>query len=709
MHNTKNHSKIFTSDSILFYFVLIFVFLCPFIYIKGLYNFVTLPQSAFVQVFSILLLILVLLNHAVSKKNIRVNKHFLNTAVLCFFVWTLISSFYAHNYYEAFDQWFHWAACILLFFLLQQIIDSEHQVLKLLGVLYAAGLFTAIIGICQYLFNIDFIPQSVKPSATFANKNMAAQFIVLTFPLAIALLCWSRQKTAIWLAAISAGIMIVFLVYTQTRAAWVAVFFELILIIIVLLKYFFKDKTRVFWNTDKTFASLTGIFLIVLFVNIGPNGFNWQFSSIFNRIISVLDYLPDEPSDLPPITLSSETKDEGPVRLAIWKNTMEMIKEKPFAGYGLGNHKVYYPLFHSKIVKEKVFSETHQLSNVHNDFLQLLSETGVIGVIAALFIFLSFFKLIAKVFRTKNNSVFFAGMGIAIPVAGILINSCFSFPFEMPIPPLILMIYFAMALCLSQKTGAYVLKISDKRLAILMIILIPLFYYSVRYYDSDIKSDRYYLQIKNLEKKQKWKSVTALANKAYALNPNKKKILSYSGRGYIESGEYQKGIDALQKVIKAYPYHMNALLNIGVAHSGLKQYDKAMVYYEKTLKIKSDFSKPHINIAGIYMSRKQYDKAVDYFKKAAVNEPDNPMVLYNMAISQVHLKEYDQAAIALKKAVEIKPDWANAQLNLAILYYQYLNRQKESIPYFKKTLELNPKVQNKDQIEKIIKIFSNKD
>jgi tetratricopeptide (TPR) repeat protein len=622
----------------------------------------------------------------------------------------LAASLYAPNHYEAFDQWFQWAACILLFFLLQHIIKSKPRALQLLGVIYAAGLVTAIIGITQYLFKIDIIPQSAPPAATFANKNMAAQFISLTFPLGIAVLCASKRKATTWIAALGASIMIIFILYTQTRAAWVAVLFEVGLIISIISWRSFWVKTRLFWDRDKTMATLAGIFLILLFINITPTGFKWQLPSISNRMVSVLD-LTRKPSSGK--RLASQSRENEPhasrsVRLAIWQNTMEMIKAKPVTGVGLGNHKIYYPLFHALAAQDAIFSETHQLANVHNDFLQLFAETGVIGVISAVFVFLSFFAIIAKLRDTHIDSVFFSAMGIGVSVAGILINSCFSFPFEMPIPPLIVIIYFSIALCLLKNRRTYVFKAPEKWTALLILILVPLFVYSVQYYYADIKSDRYYLQAKSLEKKGEWEGVTILSNRAFALNPNRTKVLSYAGRGYIQSGDYQKGIDALQRVIRAYPFHMNTLLNMGVAHGGLKQYDTAMTYYQKVLKIKPNHPKAHINMAGIYMIQKKFSNAVESFQKAAVTESDNPKIFYNMGMSQVQLKQYQQAAQSLKRTVDLKPGWAQAQLNLAILYYQHLDRQEESIPHFKKGLELNPDVQNKQEIKKIIQNYPNR-
>ncbi len=754
--NTEKHYKISRDDidfnkrydNFFFYIVLIFIFICPFIYIKGLYNYVTLPQSAFVQVFTIILVILYLLRLALSAEPvITFKKHPLNIALLCFLIWTFVASCYAHNHYESFSIWFHWAACIVLFFLLQNIINSERRVLQILNTIYLAGFITAMIGICQYLFNIHIIPQSAPPSATFANKNMAAQFITLTFPMGIALLYWSKQKMTTWYAAMGTCTMIIFLVYTRTRAAWVSVFVEFILCLIAGRRMFYRGKAGVLWNKDKTVAAIAGIFFIILFINAGPRGFKWQFPSVLSRALSGLNFQTNSSVNTPPLkagesNIKREAEGSISLRFAIWQNTIKMIQKKPLTGYGLGNHKIYYPLFHSMAVHDKQFSEDFQLSHVHNDFLQLFSETGLIGVIAALFVFLSFFAVTAKLLRLSDkgheadgmtidslkklksltinetlpdkdtlsnfyiNTAYFTAMVTGISIIGILINSCFSFPFEMPIPPLILTLYFVTALCLYPETGTWSLKPYKTWIILLIIIVTSLLYYSVKYYKSDIKCDEYYFTAKKFERLRQWKTVIAFANKAYSLNPNRKKILSYSARGYIESGEYQKGINDLTKVIKAYPYHMNAILNMGVACNGLKQYDKAMIYYKRALRIKKDFSKAFINMAGIYMIRKQYAKAVEYFKKAIVNEPGNAMVMYNMGLCQFYLKRYRQAEQSLAKTIRIKPDWADAQLNLAILYYQYLNKKQQSVPYFKKALELNPNIKNKKQIKKVIAMFS---
>ncbi len=497
--------------------------------------------------------------------------------------------------------------------------------------------------------------------------------------------------------------MILFLVYTQTRSAWIAVLFQVMGILCFLGWRSFRHKTSPLWNRNNTMAALAGMLLVMVFANLGPQGFTWQLSTIVKRAASALEPLSNRSPD--PGTREMAI-DSVSLRIAIWQNTLEMITQKPWAGVGLGNHKVFYPAFHTAVVKEMMFGEDFQLDHVHNDFLQLFAETGVPGVVAAMALFLSFSGVIAKLLASPEDSISLAAMGMGSAFLGILIDSCFSFPFEMPIPPLVLMLFFAIACGVSPETRTHVICLPPKTPALLLVPVIFLLMVSVPYYYRDIQCDRYFLQAKRLEVQGNWKGVALMADKAFELNPHKKKILSYSGRGYIESGEYQKGIDALLQVIQDYPFHMNALLNLGVAHSQLNQYEPARRYFQKVLEIKPDFPKAHMNMAGIYMNQNLYDQAIESFQKAAAVDSENPLIFYNMGLCQIYLKAYAQAALSLKKTVALKPDWATAHLNLAILYYQHLERQEESIPHFQKALELNPQVQNREEIQQLIELFS---
>ena len=61
-------------------------------------------------------------------------------------------------------------------------------------------------------------------------------------------------------------------------------------------------------------------------------------------------------------------------RLAIWRDTISMIRDFPLLGVGLGGWPAIFPHYRSRPWFPLAFREAH------NDYLQLFAETGVVGV-----------------------------------------------------------------------------------------------------------------------------------------------------------------------------------------------------------------------------------------------------------------------------------------------------------------------------------------
>ncbi|RUR12581.1 O-antigen ligase family protein [Legionella sp. km772] len=70
-------------------------------------------------------------------------------------------------------------------------------------------------------------------------------------------------------------------------------------------------------------------------------------------------------------------------RLIIWKGAWHLWQNSPWYGLGLDNFKYYYPAF-------SLPGDGSTLENAHNDYLQLLIETGTVGISLLLSLILSF-------------------------------------------------------------------------------------------------------------------------------------------------------------------------------------------------------------------------------------------------------------------------------------------------------------------------------
>jgi len=673
-----------------------FSFLAPLLFFRGIFDYANLPQTAFIQSGSVLFLILWLIR-AGLKSELRIIRSPFYLPLSALIVWAGFSLFHAHNRYEGLLPWMHWTSCAVLFFLVANCLKKEKQIALLLKALFFSGTLTAMLGIVQHLFQFSWVPQSLPPAATFANKNMASQFIVLTVPLWFGFLCSSEKSSSIWSVCVAGALMIVFLLYTQTRAAWVSLATELVVLAIILIREHLFRKTFAFWNKTKTLAVCVSLIIIFIMINIGPRGFSWGWNNVVERAVSVASY----PSD------SMETPEEADTsiawRLEVWENTIEMIKDHFWIGLGLGNHKIFYPRYHDSSEQGKSYRVDTQLANVHNDYLQVFSELGIIAMLLLVWAGLILFRVIRVLLSSPQKNTRFYTIGLTAALSGILINACFSFPFQRAVPPFVVMVYLAILASLYAKNKQPVLLKPAKWItATTTFFLTGTGVWLIYFHMQGIQCDRHYLATVQLDKAKQWQEVIDKGLIAYRLNPDRVMVLSAVGRAYNEIKQYGNSLKVLQKVVDVYPNYINAWLNIGIAFHGTSNDKKALEAYEKTLVIKPDYAKALYNMGIIYMAQKNWVQALQAYKKAATLDPKNSMTHYNLGTAAANTKKYRTALTAFKKAAELSPQWAMAHEALGVVWFQYIGNKKKGLFHLKKALEIDPHIENAERIRGLL-------
>lgn len=127
-------------------------------------------------------------------------------------------------------------------------------------------------------------------------------------------------------------------------------------------------------------------------------------------------------------SIQTETQEEmsGGVRLTIDRDGLRMWREHPIAGWGLGTFPVVYPQFRS-------FYTRFFVNEAHNDCLQLLVETGIIGALLGLwFLWLTFRRASQKLadwVETANGTMTVAAL---LGCIGILVHSALDFNLQIP-------------------------------------------------------------------------------------------------------------------------------------------------------------------------------------------------------------------------------------------------------------------------------------
>jgi O-antigen ligase len=105
---------------------------------------------------------------------------------------------------------------------------------------------------------------------------------------------------------------------------------------------------------------------------------------------------------------------EDGMRLEIYKNTVELIAEKPWAGHGIGN---WMSLYRAKA--KDMMSGT--MSTPHNDYLLYCTELGIFGLLALLWIWLKQLIVARKMGNGihQERAMLLAMLGMTMMIGGM--------------------------------------------------------------------------------------------------------------------------------------------------------------------------------------------------------------------------------------------------------------------------------------------------
>mgnify|MGYP005631512879 FL=1 len=348
-----------------------------------------------------------------------------------FFVFGSLSVLWSVNVDFFIYKWLMWYAGALTFFFVLQINHTKENLHAIFNAIVLAGVVISVIGIAQYLFRLEVLPQHSFPASTFGNGNAAAQLIVLCFPAGIYLfLKQNSHKAADWMYALALALMLVFAFYTQSRGVWLAVSLEIVLIALFVLLDKHQRPQWLYWNRNKKKASLAALLLLTVLINFDNQGFQQED----------IDGVPHTFSNIAAKQISSVAISvgyEGSARYLLWASALEMIRDNPFIGTGLGsfleNYNQGYYTF-----------STWNIKRVHNDLLELGVELGAVGYLIFIALVVCMIKLVIDLANKSSGPQRLAYAATFIALTGTMFNAQLSFPYQLPVPLIMLPLYAAL-------------------------------------------------------------------------------------------------------------------------------------------------------------------------------------------------------------------------------------------------------------------------
>lgn len=567
----------------------------------------------------------------------------------------------------------------LVFFILGNLIDNNTKnLIKLFNILLIGASIVATIGILQHLFLLDFFFQTVPPAATLGNKNMVAHIMVLILPLGFYLFVTGKKGIGTYLSGVAVVVVTLYIFYTKTRSAWLAVALEWLFVV----GYLLFNQQRKTIGKEKTVITILSIFFLLLMVNISSSGWTPVFEVLSNRVSDTYQSIVN--------TQGSSQND----RYAIWLATLNMIVDNPVLGSGLGSF--FYNLSNEGYANYKIIG----VKRVHNDFLELAVELGLIGVFVLFAIIITTTARIIKAIKHNfdNNNGFLLYM-LTIAIIASMVNALFSFPYQMIIPVSIAGIYIGILFGMSHEFDVLLqkiqLKINKNNWRLLILVISLLLVFVVYVYNVWLTTAQQTVSIiSHAEQNQKIPIVNTSLTQPFQIS----KLYKIAGATY-DKGHYNGSIALLKQIQKIMPNDFSACLQIAYAQMAQKQ-------YKKTLDM-LDNCKPSLP-RGSYAS--------DIFKLSLYKTTNNRQALiiaYNklklipeklLAIQPATYLALVDGAIALANTEDMnyfytlfnKYHQPSLQLELKILQYYLTTKQYNlALNNIRKVQELGGRIPNK--------------
>ncbi|UII55684.1 O-antigen ligase family protein [Cytobacillus spongiae] len=399
------------NNKLTYYFVLASLFLIPIVYFKAYIG----PIPLSVEIILIPLVTLAAV-YEFFKGRLRFNQLRiwpLAGAFALFLLISLVSIVNAVDLKAAIMEIARYLSYVVLFLIVAKVDFSKKQYMGFFKAFGAAVIIVGLFGVLQYIFNFSlnkaglYALQDAKGrvDSTLVNPNYFSAYLNFIIPtlLLLSVVYLKNRAAQLFMFAIYA-IYVIDVILTYTRAAWVTMACAFILAVILIPKLFFKNVikphilisflvlfTVVFFMPDFQSRTSSALYAIEKLIPIGSPGAGDNGDLAGEEI--------DE-EDQEEIDEEDSTTNKAVVsRITLWKTGWYMLKDNPVLGVGMGN---YYARYKDYVTKYPELDIGHDSYSVHNSYLKVGAETGFIGLVSFLLIYILYFLMIIKLYFKQN-------------------------------------------------------------------------------------------------------------------------------------------------------------------------------------------------------------------------------------------------------------------------------------------------------------------
>lgn len=486
-----------------------------------------------------------------------------------------------------------------------------------------------------------------------------------------------------------ATLLFVEVLWTASQSGYLGLLSGLIIFAVGFFIFVFK-KSSLKKLESKTLLGVFVLFFALSFFMGNPMANRFSFLSIYGFVNKPAEEqtesknTPEETAAIP--ALEGGGSDSGKIRTIVWTGALEIFKRYPI--FGSGVETFAYSYYKVKPVEHNTLSEWDYLYNkAHNEYLNYLSTTGIVGL-GSYLLFIFWFLLYAfkKFIKEDDHFTKLLQLGLASSFITILISNFFGFSVVM----INLYLFMIPALFLGLSTnnnGEFLEKditpIKFVAVFILGCVCLYFLFYLIKYWTADQK----YNYGSNLQKVQEYVAANPYLTEAVTLVPSEP----------LYKDELSSNMATLAYLL----YSQNE------ATQGALFADQAIMLSDEVVKNHPQNITFYKTRVRVFFTLAQADpkyleeavKAVEYAKFLA---PTDAKVSYNAGLLYGQQGNTDKGIKELLHTLTLKPNYRDPRIALATYYkekadaetdpakkQEFINLAKSQLEYVLKNIAPN--------------------
>jgi len=592
---------------------------------------------------------------------------------------------------------------VIFFFLIILNLNTPRQFERLITIALLASLPVALYGVLQHSGIDPLFPgkdYSSRVISTIGNPIFLGAYLIMVIPLAFGRLltslhallggshsspsCRSTHLEVIGYASLLV-LQLACLLYTKSRGPWFGLLGGgLLFAVLIALRYRLRKLLLI------ALVVIVALVALLLALNL-PNAPLEPFteSPYLSRLVF---------SD----NLTGVTGTEW-VRLFIWQGTLELIKSGPnigftpdplrplrlLIGYGPDTMEVVFPQVYPPGLAH-VESREAMADRAHNELLDLVVTTGVLGLLAFLLLMGSFFYYgISLLRRTRDFKVQITLIALLSAMFAHLVEA--QFGLLLPSADSLLWLYLALvsvmhvtedataepdSIDLSGSTPVEASADNANRLrsiiSLLVVCVIPFFasFSNINFLLADVYLHQG-IRFKNA--RQYTKSIAAY-DRAIQVFPVEPRLYQHKASAYYELAQsisddelevrsqlLQAGIDALAKALELQPldpeYHSctGTLYGYWARTVDPSKLERAVEFYERAFQLSPNRVIYRNELGRFYFDAGRYQEALRQLQLSLEIDPEFYATHYNLGLAYLKLGEKDRGKEHFQTALLLDP------------------------------------------------------